>query len=129
MRRKIACEVTRKSEMAGMPDHKVIITQKAALVYESLAKAGDRGITCRDWHGYDLRHFLRVLRNKGIGIDREWEKNSPDFGGQHGRWKLRHGHSHRDIPYPEKKKAAATGIARPSNPNTSNGELGGLSDG
>lgn len=123
--RKIAFEVTRESEMAGQPALRTVVTQKTALVFQSLMAAGKRGITCRDWHGYDLRHFIRALRNAGIGIDREWETNGPEFGGQHGRWKLRPGHSYREVPYPERKKPSGK---RASNPNTSNGELGGLSD-
>ena len=103
--------VTRKSETQGHPDLHVEVKNTPSRVFLSLVRAGSRGITCRDWHGYDLRHHLRVLRNLGIGIDREWEKHE---GGQHGRWKLRDGHSYREIIEAEKKKAAATVIARPS---------------
>ena len=112
-RRKIAIEVHRKSETLGKPDLLTTVTQKAALVYQILEKAGSRGITCRDWHGYDLRHFIRVLRNKGIGIDREWEKNSPEFGGQHGRWRLRKGHSHEVVSYSKMKKPAGRRALNP----------------
>ena len=93
--------VTRKSETDGKPDLNIPVGNTPSLVFLSLVKAGSKGITCRDWHGYDLRHHLRVLRNKGIGIDREWEKHE---GGQHGRWKLRPGHSHKEITYPKKQK-------------------------
>ena len=129
-RRKIAYEVTRLSETPGYPALTATVTQKAALVYKSLVDAGSRGITCRDWNGYDLRHFLRALRNKGIGIDREWEKNGPEFGGQHGRWKLRHGHSHKEIPYPKKTKPTTAATVLASNSiDTSNTKKGGSSNG
>ena len=94
-------QVTRKSEVDGKPDFIIGIANTPARVYLSLVKAGRKGITCRDWQGFDLRHHLRVLRNKGIGIEREWEKHE---GGQHGRWRLRPGHSHREITYPQKQK-------------------------
>ena len=103
--------VTRKSETQGRSDLNVEVKNTPARVFLSLVEAGSRGITCRDWHGYDLRHHLRVLRNLGIGIDREWEKHE---GGQHGRWKLREGHSFQEMEASKKKKAAATVIARPS---------------
>lgn len=95
-------QVNRKSGIEGYPDLTVKVSNTPARVYLSLVKAGSEGITCRDWHGYDLRHHLRVLRNKGIGIDREWEKHE---GGQHGRWRLKPGHSHKEILIPKEKPA------------------------
>ena len=65
-----------------------------------------------NWNGYDLRHHLRVLRNLGIGIDREWEKHE---GGQHGRWKLRAGHSYHVIERPNKTKPSAAPTVKASN--------------
>lgn len=48
-------------------------------------------------------------------------------GGQHGRWRLRTGHSFREITEPEKKKPAADS-KRVSNPK-SNGKLeGGINE-
>ena len=58
--------VTRKSETQGRSDLNVEVKNTPARVFLSLVEAGSRGITCRDWHGYDLRHHLRVLRNLGI---------------------------------------------------------------
>jgi len=104
--------VTRKSETQGLPDLTVEVKNTPSKVFLSLVKAGRQGITCRDWHGYDLRHHLRVLRNLGIGIDRQWEKHE---GGQHGRWSLRDGHSYREIIQEKKKPAHAK---RASNPNS-----------
>ena len=119
--------VTRESEVAGVPDLKINVANTPFRVYLSLEKAGPKGITCRDWHGYDLRHHLRVLRNKGVGIDRTWEKHE---GGQHGRWRLRAGHSHRIIDDPKMTKAAGDQTIRlsSSNANSKNAEiLNGLS--
>lgn len=123
-RRKIAYEVHRKSETPGKPDHKTIITQKTTLIYDKLVAAGRRGITTRDMPGYDLRHFLRVMRNSGIGIDREWESNAD--GGQHGRWRLRKGHTHRQVPYPEKTKASTAATVKLSNSNATGKDCEGL---
>ena len=97
--------VTRKSETQGRSDLNVEVKNTPARVFLSLVEAGSRGITCRDWHGYDLRHHLRVLRNLGIGIDREWEKHE---GGQHGRWKLSDGHTYQEVTEPEKQKPAGS---------------------
>lgn len=105
-RAKVAREITRKAETFGKPDHKTILTKGTAIVFDKMQKLGSRGITTRDLPGWDLRHYIRVMRNKGIGIDREWEAHD---GGQHGRWKLRAGHTSRDIPYPEKQKTAGQG--------------------
>jgi len=113
-----AAIVTRKSEVAGVPDHEVKIMNTPFRVFLSLVKAGSTGITCRDWHGYDLRHHLRVLRNAGIGIDRSWEKHE---GGQHGRWRLRDGHTHRIIDDPKKRKPAGSERASNSIPDGKNG--------
>jgi len=104
--------VTRKSEIEGLSDLNIEVKNTPARVFLSLVKAGHRGITCRDWHGYDLRHHLRVLRNLGIGIDREWEKHE---GGQHGRWRLRAGHSYQEIEVPKKAKPSAAATVKASN--------------
>ena len=114
--------VTRKSEVAGVPDLQVKIANTPFGVFLSLVKAGSKGITCRDWQGYDLRHHLRVLRNAGIGIDRTWEKHE---GGQHGRWRLQDGHTHIIIDDPQKRKPASSERAFNSTPD---GENGGVSN-
>lgn len=111
-RAKVAREITRKAEALGKPDHKIVLTMGTALVFDKMLELGPRGITTRDLPGWDLRHYLRVMRRKGIGIDRKWEKHE---GGQHGRWSLRAGHTSREIPYPEKTKPAAAATARASN--------------
>lgn len=123
-RTRMAAIVTRQSEVVGLPDVNIEIANTPARVYLSLAKAGSKGITCRDWHGYDLRHHLRVLRNKGVGIDRSWEKHE---GGQHGRWKLRDGHTHRIIDDFKKRKPATAATVQASNLNPIS-ENGGLLD-
>ena len=109
--RKSLIAVTRKSEIDGLPDLNIEVANTPRRVLLSLFKAGSRGITCRDWHGYDLRHHLRVLRNLGIGIDREWEKHE---GGQHGRWKLRDGHSYQEIECPKKPKPSTAATVKAS---------------
>lgn len=114
-RRKTACEVTRKSETAGMPDHSTVLTMGTSIVYRKLAEVGRSGITTRDFPGWDVRHYIRVMKESGIGFDFTWEKN--ELGGQHKRWWLKDGHSHIEIPYPKKTKptTGATVLASISN--------------
>ncbi len=102
-RRKVAISVHRKSETPGMPDFTTTLTMGTALVFRRLVEVGSAGITTKDFPGWDVRHYLRVMRNKGIGIHDKWETNAL---GRHKRWWLRNGHSFREVPYPVKKKPA-----------------------
>lgn len=122
-RARTACEVTRKAETAGKPDHKAIITCGEVWVFNRMVQYGKRGVTTRDFLGADLRHYIRNLKRKGIGIDFEWETDS--FG-RHKRWRLRDGHTSRNVPYPHKAKAPAVAPVKPSSPATSNIRLGSL---
>lgn len=119
----LALKVNRESETSGKPNNAIILKAGVALVYQGFEKRGKRGFTTRDWPGYDLRHYIREMKNRGIGIDHAWEKNG--LGGQHKRWWLRDGHSSEEIAYPKKKKASAAATAKLSCPIKSNSTLGG----
>ena len=119
----LALEVIRESETIGKPSNTVVLKAGVALIYRGFEKQGKRGFTTKDWPGYDLRHYIREMRNAGVGIDHRWEKN--DLGGQHKRWWLREGHSSQEIPYPKRKKPSTAATVMASNPNPI-GENGGL---
>ena len=120
-----AAIVTRKSEVAGKPSHSTELRCGEVYIFKLIQSKGSRGITCGDFRG-DLRHYIRNLKHKGIGLKEAWEK---DAFGQHKRWWLKEGHSIVDIPYtPKRKKTAGDEPERSSNPKNSNGEIGGLSD-
>lgn len=121
-RAKIAGEVIRKSEVAEMPDHRTVLTCGEVWVYRTMAAKGKLGVTCADFNGADLRHYIRNLKNKVIGIDEEWEA---DAFSRHKRWRLKDGHSFREIPYPKKKKLASAQTGPALNQNVCNGELQG----
>ena len=121
----LALKVERASSVIGKPSHTTILKAGVALVYQGFEERGRAGYTTKDWPGYDLRHYIREMKNRGIEIDCRWEKNG--FGGQHKRWWLKDGHSSLKIPYP-KKKTARRRSERLSNPASQDGNLGGLSD-
>lgn len=115
----LALKVNRKSETPGRPGLSITLKAGVALVFKGFAERGKAGFTTRDWPGYDLRHYIREMKNSGIGIDSRWEKNA--LGGQHKRWWLRDGHSYEEIPYPEKTRASRRRPLKLSNSNA-NGE-------
>lgn len=125
-RRKIAIEVTRECEVRVQPSATLVLKGATAILFEHLIKVGDAGITTRDFPGWDVRSYLRFMREAGIGFHDKREPNS--LGGSHKRWWLREGYSYRVIPYPEKTKPVG-GNRRTSNPKCSNGELKGFEDG
>ena len=85
---------------------------------------GTIGVTTRDFLGADLRHYIRNLKHKGIGIREAWET---DAFGRHKRWWLKDGHSIELVSKKRKPTTGATVLA--SNPHASNSEIGELSDG
>lgn len=122
----MAYEVTRANEGESAFALKAIITAKTTTIYDGFLKAGRHGVTTRDWPGYDLRHYIRVMRNKGIAITDEWEGHED---GQHKRWFLADGHSHREIAHPKKTKPATAATVQASDSITQETNLGGLNVG
>ena len=119
-RARIAAIVTRASEVAGKPSHSTELRCGEVYIFKLIQSKGSRGITCGDFRG-DLRHYIRNLKHKGIGLNEAWEK---DAFGHHKRWWLKEGHSIVDIPYtPKRKKTAGDEPERSSNsiPDGKNG--------
>lgn len=116
--------LTCPNDSLGNPRPPVTTTPGETWIVKGMKSKGRAGVTTRDFLGADLRHYIRALKNKGVGIRDEWETDS--FG-RHKRWFLKEGHSLEVIP--KKTKAAGGKAKRLSNPIASNGEIGGLSDG
>ena len=114
--RNIAIRVTRESETPGQPSMHTTLTMGTALVFKKLMLVGKAGITTRDFPGWDVRHYLRQMRNVGIGFHDKREPN--EFGGSHKRWWLRDGHSYVEIPYPKRTKPAEASTDLVSNSNS-----------
>lgn len=123
-RARLAGIVTRQSEVQRKPSHSVELRCGEVWVFQKMLTAGRKGVTCRDFLGADLRHYIRNLKHKGIGIDFKWEQ---DAFSHHKRWWLKEGHSFQEIPYVPKKKKPAAGSERASNPNPVE-DNGGLQD-
>ena len=124
-RAKIAGEVTRKSETAGMPDHSAVLICGEYLVFKKMATFGARGVTTRDFAGWDLRHYIRNLKKKGVAISEQWEA---DELSRHKRWRLKSGHAHKEIPYPKKTKSPTVAPVTTSNSNPLRQNKGGSND-
>ena len=114
--------VTRQSEIENMPDLTVKTTRGEIWIVTTMKAKGSIGVTTRDFLGADLRHYIRSLKNKGIGIEDEWET---DTFGKHKRWKLKSGHHIELVPIPPKKKTptAATEGLSDSNSNRTVSEV------
>jgi len=119
-RRQLAGIVTRQSDVAGVLALSVSITCGEVWVFSTMLAKGKRGVTCRDFNGADLRHYIRNLKNKGVGIDHRWKK---DAFSRHKRWWLKDGHSFEDT---SKKKPATGRMSRVSNPNVTNANSEGF---
>ena len=109
-RQKLAGIVTRQSEVEGKPSHSTELRCGEVYIFKLIQSYGSRGITCGDFRG-DLRHYIRNLKQKGVGLREAWEN---DAFGRHKRWWLKPGHSFREIPYVPKKKPSGK---RALNPN------------
>ena len=115
--------ITCPHDSMGNPRPPVTTTIGETWIARGMKAKGTSGVTTRDFLGADLRHYIRALKNKGVGIRDEWEK---DAFGRHKRWFLKDGHEIEIIP--EKQKPAG-GNLRASNSNySSNSKKGGSSN-
>jgi len=114
--------VTCPLDSIGNPRPPVSTTPGETWIVKGMESKGKVGVTTRDFLGADLRHYIRALKNKGVGIRDEWET---DAFGRHKRWWLKEGHTLQVIP----KKRKPARLKRASNPTASNDEIRGLSDG
>ena len=104
--------ITCPHDSMGNPRPPVITTIGETWIAKGMNAKGDIGVTTRDFLGADLRHYIRALKNKGVGIRDEWET---DAFGRHKRWFLKDGHEIEIIPEIEKP----AGLVRASqNPNS-----------
>jgi len=116
-RARLAGIVTRESEVSGKPSHSVELRCGEVWVFKKMLAAGLNGVTCRDFIGADLRHYIRNLKGKGVGIDFKWEA---DAFSRHKRWWLKSGHSFKEIPYSKKSKPSTAATVKASNPKILN---------
>lgn len=107
------------NDSLGNPRPPVTTTCGETWVLSGMIAKGRTGVTTRDFLGADLRHFIRELKRRGIGIRDEWET---DAFGRHKRWWLKEGHRLKRIP--KKKKLPTADTAGASKP-TQNPKLGG----
>ena len=114
--------VTLPDDSLGQPRGTVKTTPGETWVLTGMIAKGSNGVTTRDFLGADLRHYIRALKHKGVGIRDEWESDS--FG-KHKRWFLKEGHTLERVP--EKRKPATAATVQASNLNPI-GENGGLLD-
>ena len=104
----------------GNPRPPVTTTPGETWIVKGMKSKGRAGVTTRDFLGANLRHYIRALKNKGVGIRDEWES---DGFGRHKRWFLKEGHSLEVIPKKTKPATAATVQASNLNPISENGGL------
>ena len=91
--------ITCPHDLMGNPRPPVTTTFGETWVIKGMKAKGLTGVTTRDFLGADLRHYIRALKHKGIGIRDEWET---DAFGRHKRWFLNDGHKIEIIPEIEK---------------------------
>ena len=113
--------ITCPHDAMGNPRPPVTTTRGETWVIKGMKAKSLTGVTTRDFLGADLRHYIRALKHKGIGIRDEWET---DAFGRHKRWFLNEGHEIEIVP--EKQKPAG-GNLRALNQN-SRAECEGLND-
>ena len=114
--------LTCPNDSLGNPGPSITTTPGETWIVKGMKSKGRAGVTTRDFLGADLRHYIRALKNKGVGIRDEWETDS--FG-RHKRWFLKEGHSLEVITKKRKPATAATVQASNLNPNS---KYGGLLD-
>ena len=91
--------ITCPHDSMGNPRPPVTTTIGETWIAKGMKAKGATGVTTRDFLGADLRHYIRALKNKGVGIRDEWET---DAFGRHKRWFLNDGHKIEIIPEIEK---------------------------
>ena len=112
--------LTCPQESLGNPRPPIKTTLGETWIIKGMKSKGGAGVTTRDFLGADLRHYIRTLKNKGVGIRDEWET---DAFGRHKRWFLKEGHSLEVIPKKRKPATAVTMQASNLNPISENGGL------
>ena len=115
--------ITCPHDSMGNPRPAVKTTFGETWVIKGMKAKSHAGVTTRDFLGADLRHYIRALKHKGIGIRDEWET---DAFGRHKRWFLKDGHEIEIIP--EKQKPAGSNLRASNSNNSSNGKKGGSSN-
>ena len=105
--------ITCPPDSLGNPRPDISTTSGETWVASKMMFKGSIGVTCRDFNGADLRHYIRALKNKGVGIHDEWET---DAFGKHKRWFIKPGYSLRRIP--KKTKPTPQAKVRVSNSNS-----------
>lgn len=105
--------ITCPHDSKGNPRPPITTTPGETWVMSGMKEKGYRGVTTRDFLGADLRHYIRALKHKGVGIRDEWES---DAFGRHKRWFLKEGYSIQIVS--EKKKPSGN---RASDSNGSHG--------